>query len=113
MINRRSLIGGLLAAPAIVRLSSLMALPRLSLPPLLARNGHLICNGALLRVDAYPELFSVVGNAYGGTPGLSFRLPDLPPSVLSLPGAQPMRYVINPSSGRFGPAGMLNLLAWS
>lgn len=38
--------------------------------------GWLVCNGATLDVDAYPQLFNVLGYTYGGS-GNKFKLPDL------------------------------------
>lgn len=37
----------------------------------------LICNGGLYPTADYPELFSVLGNAYGGNGQSSFAIPDL------------------------------------
>ena len=40
--------------------------------------GWLLCNGASLNKIAYANLFSVIGNTYGGLAGdLSFNIPDL------------------------------------
>src|SRR5215468_10968039 len=35
------------------------------------------CDGSLLRVDQYDELFEAIGNAYGGDGQTTFALPDL------------------------------------
>jgi hypothetical protein len=110
--DRRGFLTGLIVAPAIVKVSSLMAMPRAPWPPFLLRaDGRLVCNGALLRVSDFPELFSVVGNTYGGgdshfrLPDLShFRLPDFSSCVF-----QPMSYLINSAPLPSGPTGTLVL----
>jgi microcystin-dependent protein len=38
--------------------------------------GWLLCDGASYDCDDYPELYAVVGNAYGGTPDVTFNVPD-------------------------------------
>lgn len=35
------------------------------------------CDGRVLKVSEYPALYSLIGNRYGGTAGISFALPDL------------------------------------
>jgi microcystin-dependent protein len=35
------------------------------------------CNGNVLLPASYPDLFALIGNRFGGTPGTDFRLPDL------------------------------------
>ena len=42
--------------------------------------GHRLvpCDGREMSIDAFPELYAVVGNTFGGSPHLrSFRVPDL------------------------------------
>lgn len=39
-------------------------------------NGFLVCRGNMLSSAAYPELFSVIGNTYGGSAS-TFQLPNL------------------------------------
>ncbi len=39
-------------------------------------DGYLYCNGAALNPTAYPELFAVIGTAYGGDGMTAFNLPD-------------------------------------
>jgi hypothetical protein len=109
MINRRSLLAGLIAAPAVVRASALMALPRAPWPPLIKLRGALLCNGALLHIADYPELFAVMGEAYGCAPG-RFRLPDLGQSVLGVgEGLKPLRYLVNAEPRWDMPIGALTL----
>jgi hypothetical protein len=101
--NRRGFLTSLIVAPALVRFSSLMAMPRAPWPPVLLRaDDRLVCNGALLRVSDFPELFSVLGNSYGGDDS-HFRLPDL--TSLPSPGV----YLINSTPLPSGPAGSLVL----
>lgn len=40
-------------------------------------DGWLYCNGLLLEIGTYPELFSVIGNTFGGDGRTTFGLPDL------------------------------------
>lgn len=41
-------------------------------------SGYLKCNGSLLNVSAYPELFAALGRRFGGSSGNgTFRIPDL------------------------------------
>ncbi len=40
-------------------------------------DGWLYCNGLLLPIYKYPELFSVIGNTYGGDGRMTFALPDM------------------------------------
>jgi Phage Tail Collar Domain len=110
-LDRRGFLTGLIVAPAIVRVSSLMAMPRVPWPPFLLRaDGRLVCNGALLRVCDFPELFSVMGHSYGGG-GSHFRLPNLTPSPVAgmALGFQPSRYLINSAPLQSGPTGTLVL----
>lgn len=39
--------------------------------------GFLLCDGTIYQNSAYPELASLLGTTYGGTPGTSFGVPDL------------------------------------
>lgn len=41
------------------------------------RNFH-ACNGSLLKVEQYPQLFQLIGNDYGGD-GIRFALPKIEP----------------------------------
>lgn len=43
--------------------------------------GWIVCNGATISNTRYPILFSVIGNAYGGTVGSTYRLPPLTNSL--------------------------------
>src|ERR1700741_95836 len=42
-----------------------------------APGGWAICDGALLAVAQYPQLFEVIGTTYGGDGQQTFALPDL------------------------------------
>ena len=111
-LNRRGFLAGaglVMAAPAIVRADTLMQLPRRPWPPFLLRaDGRLVCNGALLRVADFPELFSVLGSSYGGGDS-HFRLPDLTSAVPASLGSVPLRYLINTAPLPNGPTGTLVL----
>ena len=39
--------------------------------------GWLFCMGQTLPVQQYQALYSIIGNTYGGSPGVNFMLPDL------------------------------------
>lgn len=112
-LDRRSFVRALIAAPAIVRIGALMALPRAPWPPLIRMGDLLVCNGALVRVQDYPELFDVIGQTYGGIPDVCFRLPDLNPSPVAdmALGWTPTGYAINANPSSRGPIGMLSLYA--
>ena len=43
----------------------------------LEESGHLVCDGSLLAISEFPELFSVIGYKYGGS-GDYFNLPCCP-----------------------------------
>ncbi len=93
MITRRGLLGGfgaLLAAPAIVRVASLM--PVKSWP-----SGLVLCDGRMLPKRLYRELYAAIGEKYGGGDGY-FRVPDYREG----PGG----------SARWGPPGSSPLDAW-
>ncbi len=38
---------------------------------------HKLCDGELLNISDYPDLFDIIGNTYGGDGNHNFRLPDL------------------------------------
>lgn len=38
--------------------------------------GWLLCDGAEYSIAAYPDLYSAIGNTYGGTTGSTFMVPD-------------------------------------
>lgn len=42
-----------------------------------APSGWLLCDGSTYTVTAYPTLYSVIQNAFGGTPSVNFAVPDL------------------------------------
>lgn len=42
-----------------------------------AQSGWLICDGSLLKINEYSQLFSVIGTIYGGDGTETFAIPDL------------------------------------
>jgi microcystin-dependent protein len=60
-----------------------------------APQGWLPCEGQLLAINDYQELYQLLGNTYGGDPGATFALPDMrgrvPVGVTYFPGVQPER----------------------
>lgn len=48
-------------------------------------NGWLICNGRMLNVEDYPELYEIIGTNFGGGEG-EFRLPDFTSRVIGMFG---------------------------
>lgn len=42
-----------------------------------ATPGWLICNGTLVSISDYPDLFQLIGTTYGGNGSTNFALPDL------------------------------------
>src|SRR5262245_17908790 len=53
------------------------AIGEISLLPYEAPRGWLECNGQLLRIADFPELFQVIGTKFGGDGQLSFAVPNL------------------------------------
>lgn len=51
--------------------------------------GWLACNGQTLAVRQSPTLYSLIGNTYGGTPNVDFKLPNLGGQVLMGAGSGP------------------------
>ena len=49
-------------------------------------DGWLICNGLSLSIHSYPELFSVIGNAFGNIDDEHFNLPDYTSRVIGISG---------------------------
>ena len=41
-----------------------------------APTGFLVCDGTVYQNTSYPALSSVIGTAYGGTLGSTFKVPD-------------------------------------
>lgn len=48
--------------------------------------GWAICDGSTLQVQQYMALYSLIGNTFGGTPNVNFKLPDLRGRVPVHPG---------------------------
>lgn len=48
-------------------------------------NGWMVCNGRILNVDDYPELYAVIGGDFGGGEG-DFTLPDFTSKVIGMFG---------------------------
>jgi microcystin-dependent protein len=42
-----------------------------------APHGWMHCMGQILPIQQYQALYAVIGNTYGGNPGINFMLPDL------------------------------------
>ena len=109
-LSRRNLLVGLVAAPAIVKIQSLMIMPRRPLIAsdgglLLYHDGLLMCNGALARKQDYPELFAVMGTTWGGDGVNNFRLPNMEPMPF-LGGDRMLGHAINVKPEN-GPIGMI------
>jgi microcystin-dependent protein len=58
--------------------------------------GWAACDGRTLRIDDYPELFSIIGTDYGGDGESTFGLPDLRGRV---PVAQTRQWPVGASGG--------------
>lgn len=58
-------------------LGEIKELVGLSAPVEPAPAGWAICDGQLLAVDAYPGLFALIGNQYGGDGSRTFAVPAL------------------------------------
>lgn len=63
--------------------------------------GWLECNGRELKISAYPDLFKVIGNCYGGDGKSTFKVPELtgriPVGAGAGPGLTP--YALGKESG--------------
>ena len=53
--------------------------------------GWALCDGSVISVNQNQALYSIIGNTYGGNPGVSFALPDLRNRIPM--GTQSMSYV--------------------
>ena len=110
-LSRRNLLVGLVAAPAIVKIQSLMIMPRRpSLITgdgglLLYHDGLLMCNGAMAKKSDYPELFAVMGTTWGGDGVNTFRLPIMEPMPF-LGGDHMLGHAVNVKPEN-GPIGMI------
>jgi microcystin-dependent protein len=51
-----------------------------------APSGWLACNGQLLPIVEYQQLYALIGTTYGGDGTSSFALPKLPPLAPNGPG---------------------------
>jgi hypothetical protein len=110
-LSRRNLLVGLVAAPAIVKIQSLMIMPRRPWPPLIASDGLLLyhdgllkCNGALARKEDFPELFALMGTTWGGDGVDTFRLPNMEP--MPFLGERMLGHAVNVKPEN-GPIGMI------
>lgn len=54
-------------------------------------NGWLLCNGQVLEVDEYPDLFNVIGYSFGSPDPDHFKVPDFTSRVIGMfgPSAEP------------------------
>jgi microcystin-dependent protein len=64
-------------------------------------SGWLKCDGSELPVNGYKELYSVIGNTYGGTVGISFVLPNIAGRAIIGAGQQPglSNYLVGDTTG--------------
>ncbi len=65
-----------------------------------APEGWVLCNGALLPISQYEELFSLLGNIYGGDGLSTFAVPNLT-------GRLPIGQGVAPTSGTHFPLGAM------
>lgn len=54
-----------------------------------APRGWMHCMGQILPIQQYQALYAVIGNTYGGNPGLNFKIPDLQGRVIAGAGNGP------------------------
>jgi microcystin-dependent protein len=47
------------------------------------------CNAATFDVSSHQALHAIIGNTYGGTPGLNFAVPELEPIVINAVSLHP------------------------
>ena len=109
-ISRRSFFlgaGALVAAPSIVRASSLMPVK----VPAFVPEPWLVCDGRAVLKTQYPDLFRVIGNMWGGDGRTTFNLPDLRGMLSSdcrQPGAH-VAHVISTKDHPMCPTGFLTM----
>ena len=106
-ISRRSFFlgaGALVAAPSIVRASSLMPVKFVPEP-------WLVCDGRAVLKAQYPDLFRVLGNMYGGDHGKTFNLPDMRGMLYSEDFARnpgrAIEYVVSTTDTPMSPTGFV------
>ena len=56
--------------------------------------GWMFCMGQILPIPQYQTLYSIIGNTYGGSPGVNFALPDLRGRIVVGQGNGPGLYPI-------------------
>lgn len=64
-----------------------------------APRGWMLCEGQTLQIRQNVALYAVIGNRYGGTPNVTFKLPDMrdpanPGYHKGFGPSNPMRYAI-------------------
>ena len=109
-LSRRSFFlgaGALVAAPSIVRASSLMPVK----VPTFVPEPWLVCDGRAVLKSQYPELFRVVRHMLYDDMSTFFRLPDMRgrlivPDTQRPSGRRRVEYVISTSDQGTMPAGM-------
>jgi Phage Tail Collar Domain len=99
ILPRRAFLKGLLslfAAPAIVKVESLMPIKVWS-TPIQWREGFLVLNGAMVKTEDFPTLFDIFGHTFGGR-GRTFRLPEggspVSETLTSTDGARAAHYYL-------------------
>ncbi|MCA1935019.1 MAG: tail fiber protein [Asticcacaulis sp.] len=61
--------------------------------------GWHLCDGSTLDVRAYQALYAVIGNTYGGSPNVNFKVPNLLGMAVSAPGLAPTGGAFNKQLG--------------
>ena len=77
--NRRVAGGFQAISGGITRAGDLCLRPNANAVP-----NHLYCNGAVLQIAAFPELFRAIGNSFGGDGLTTFKLPNYSEAALTI-----------------------------
>ena len=67
-----------------------------------APQDYMFCNGAILQINQYQALYSLLGNSFGGDGHTNFALPDLRPDIVeyTIEGETPNQKIVQKITGK-------------